>query len=233
MKCVVLKIGGSVLTSDAEAVLAVELVEAHRGTGVCVVAVISAVKGETDRLLGAVQGETDEVKATVLMEGERRARDLVAEELGGLGVRSLEPEAMGLLAAGDVLDACPVGLDESLMADVMEDGGVVLVPGFFGVDAEGQPLLFGRGGSDLTAIFLAGRLGAEECVLYKNVPGIADCDPHGEGAMASFRSWMTLEQAVEEARGVVQEKALAWALMERIGFRVTDCPDHEGTFIRD
>ncbi len=232
MKCTVLKIGGSVLTSDAEAVLAVELIEAHRRAGVCVVAVISAVKGETDRLLRAVQGEADEVKAAVLIEGERRARDLVAEKLGELGFRSLEPEAMGLRAAGDVLDACPVGLNEDFMADAMEDGGVVLVPGFFGVDAEGRPHLFGRGGSDLTALFLAEKLGAEECVLYKNVPGIADCDPHGEGAVARFRSVMTIGEAVRESGGVVQAKALGLALEAGVAFRVTDCPEHEGTVIR-
>ena len=210
-----------------------ELIEAHRGRGQCVVAVISAVKGETDRLLRSVEGETVEVKAECLSGGELRARDLVMAEmrLRGGAVRGVDPGSIGLRADGAVLDGEPVALDRAEVDACMEDGGVLLVPGFFGVDEGRRPLLFGRGGSDLTAVFLAGELGASECVLYKNVPGVADCDPGVSGAVARYQSQMTLERALTEGAGVVQKKALELAARRGTVFRVTNCPTQPGTLI--
>lgn len=237
MKTSVLKIGGSVLIDASRVPAGADLIQAHISEDRCVVAVISALQGETDRLLDAAAGFLDAGDygpvAEKLVEGERQARDLIASELlrRGHSVGSIDPWEIGLEAEGSILNGHPVSVDLKQMAHVMNPGGVLLIPGFFGMSENGAPILFGRGGSDLTAVYLAGEWPESDCVLYKNVPGVAEGDPQGAAEDVQFRSHIDWEEMTSIGGRVVQPKALHHARSNRITFRITNSPTVEGTVI--
>jgi homoserine dehydrogenase len=107
---------------------------------------------------------------------------------------------------------------------------VVVVPGFVGRDAAGHVSLLGRGGSDLTALFISHALRAR-CVLVKDVDGLFDGDPNDPGSPATRRytraSWDELARVGDV---VVQPKAVSFARENRIQFTVA-APGGAGTEI--
>jgi homoserine dehydrogenase len=88
-----------------------------------------------------------------------------------------------------------------------------------GVHDSGEPSLLGRGGSDLTALFLADRLGAVECRLLKDVDGIHTDDPRRSSSAERIER-TTWRGALAIGGGVVQDKALQFAWVRGISFRV-------------
>ena len=91
----------------------------------------------------------------------------------------VDPREIGLLALGTVLDSEPVGVDRERLKSLLTEFPVLLVPGFFGYDEKKRLHLLGRGGSDLTAAFLASAVNATRCRLIKDVDGVYESDPAG------------------------------------------------------
>lgn len=139
----------------------------------------------------------------ILGTGERLSATCVALAFAALGrpVPIVEPRALGLLAS-EGPDGPSVDLDAagpSIRAALESLPGSV-VPGFYGVDAEGRPVLFGRGGSDYSAAIIAAALGARRCDLVKDVPGFLTADPLlVAGARPVFE--LSYEEAEALARG--------------------------------
>ena len=222
---VVLKFGSSILDGPAGfRDAAAEVVEAvERGRRV--VTVVSAVEGTTDALLSSVASLSrrppDGLVSRLLATGESASVALFAIALAEAGVAAcpLSAEALGLRTTGPTLDAEPHEVGAGALRKALERYLVVVVPGFVGVDAAGDLSLLGRGGSDLTALFVAHSLGAEECRLLKDVDGIHDRDP---GRFSSTRRLerATWEQALQIGGDVVQDKALRWASSRGLVFRV-------------
>lgn len=187
---IVLKLGGSVLADEQSLIGAVHEVYRWVRRGARVVAVVSAFAGETARLLErahAVCERGDEASiAALCANGEMTSAPLLALALqrAGLTCEVRDAASIGLKTEGPVLDSTPVDVDEGAVLAALERAPVVVVPGFLGRDAGGRTTLLGRGGSDLTAIFLAGRLRGQRsvrCRLVKDVAGVFERDPQGAG----------------------------------------------------
>ncbi|WP_419935911.1 hypothetical protein [Candidatus Palauibacter sp.] len=132
-------------------------------------------------------------------------------------------------------DADPVAVDAAQIRATLASHDAVVFPGFVGVDLTGVPSLLGRGGSDLTALFLGDALGAAEVRLVKDVDGIFPVDPRcrgpgphlsdGPGARPAEGqtpcSQLTWAQARTIGGGVVQSKAIDFAERRKLDFRVT------------
>src|SRR5688572_29172880 len=174
----VLKLGGSVLQSGADLRRAVHEVYSHSRRGRRVLVVVSALHGVTDALLGQARELADDVPAgplaSLLATGEAAAVAKLSIALDGAGIASaaLDARAAGLMARGKPLDATLVGCDAGAIERALARTGVVVVPGFVALGGDGAPVLLGRGGSDLTAIFLGARLGARRVRLIKDVDGL-------------------------------------------------------------
>jgi len=180
---IVLKFGGSVLADPSRLPLVVHEIYRWRRQGHDVVAVVSAFAGVTDALVqvGRAHGvqPTPHAVAAVVANGELQSAALLALRLdiAGVPARMLSPAVLRLTADGDPLDATPVDLDEALVRVALDAGEVLVVPGFVACARDGRAVLLGRGGSDLTALFLASRLRADRCRLVKDVDGLYEHDP--------------------------------------------------------
>jgi homoserine dehydrogenase len=207
----ILKFGGSVLRGEADLPAAVSEVERWLADGP-VVAVVSAFEGTTDRLLSqagryAADPPTEAV-AMLLATGEFTTAALLALALQRAGVRSrvLNPGALRLRTRGAGADADPCGVDVARVRAALAKAPVAVVPGFIGEDAGGSYTLLGRGGSDLTALFLATR-----CRLIKDVDGLYERDPALPGPPPGRFSRVSWGRALELDGGIVQHKAVKLA----------------------
>ncbi len=218
---VVLKLGGSVLRSADDLARAAIEVYRHVRSGTKVIAVVSALHGETDRLLetAAAWDGADHPEATALLastgELAAAAQLALAVARSGLSVRVATPATMGLRAAGPAHDAEPAGVDTGAICLLLRHASVLVVPGFIATNEAGATVLLGRGGSDLTAIYLASRLSAcgcdARCRLIKDVPGLFDRDPNifRDAHRLATVSW---QEALDIGGEVLQPKAVRLAL---------------------
>jgi len=183
MRLVVQKYGGtSVGTSERIRNVAKRLIETQR-QGCRVVAVISAMAGVTDDLIKLAhemapepaKRELDRLLAT----GERAASALTALAVNALGGRaiSLSGAEAGILTDRVHTKARIANISPRQILELLEDDYIVIVAGFQGQTAEGETTTLGRGGSDLTAIALAGALNADACQIFTDVDGVFTCDP--------------------------------------------------------
>ncbi len=193
---VVLKFGSSVLRSPDHVPEVAAEIARHVRRGHRVLAVVSAFAGHTDRLLGEARRlggavENPHLPAYVAL-GEELAAALLAVGCDALGLdcQALGVRELGIVGQGPAEDAAPVRLGHGL-AHALARHQVVIAPGFGAVDASGRVVLLGRGGSDLTAVFLAAELGLDRVRLVKDVDGVYDADPaRGGGARRHDRlSW--------------------------------------------
>jgi len=213
----VLKFGSSILRSAADAPRAVHEIYRHLRAGRRVVAVVSALGDATDRMVAEVRGlEADACSRHVpalLATGEEASVALVclALERAGVPAARFDARSLGLRCEGSFLDAWPSSLDAAPLLRALEEHPVVVVPGFAGLHADGDLALLGRGGSDLTALFVADVLGAERCVLVKDVDGVYEHDPSRPGPAPRRFGELRHDDALELDGGVVQPKAVRLA----------------------
>ncbi len=240
----VLKFGSSVLRGGDDLPLAVHEVYRAWREGSRVVAVVSALGATTNELLRRAEqlglppdgAASPEALAAFLATGESASAALLTLALRRSGIPStlLDPAQVGLRTEGDLLDAEPVAVDVRRLERALA-GGVVVVPGFTGRDGAGRTTLLGRGGSDLTAVFLATALGAR-CTLVKDVDGLWTRDPGGRPAARredcarrfAAASWSTV---VRLGNGLVQRKALDFAAAHGQPLHVVAPASPHGTWI--
>ena len=216
-RVIVLKFGGSVLADEGALRQAVHEVYRWHRQGYRVAAVVSALAGATDRRLAACEAygtnPDPACVATRIAGGELECAALLGLQLDRAGVpaRVLAPGALGLTAVGDPLDASPVELDTSPVLAAFRQGEVVVLPGFVAQDPEGRTVVLGRGGSDLSALFLASRLPAARCRLIKDVDGLYERDPAAPGPRPRRYDRMTFEDALATDGSILQHKAVRFA----------------------
>jgi aspartate kinase len=151
-----------------------------------VVVVVSAMSGETNKLIGYAehfsQNPQREEVDMLLSSGERVTASLLSIALNAMGHKAT---SMSGRRAGIVTDAMHTKariehIDPSAMQHALDEGNVVVVAGFQGVNEEGRVTTLGRGGSDLSAVAVAGALQADLCEIYTDVDGIYTTDPRIE-----------------------------------------------------
>ncbi|HIP15302.1 MAG TPA: aspartate kinase [Sulfurimonas autotrophica] len=205
-----------------------------------VVVVVSAMSGETNKLVGfAEHFSKNPARAEMdmlLSSGERVTAALLSIALQEMG---LDAMAMTGRKAGIVTDSHHTKarieeIDPKAMKSALDEGKVVVVAGFQGVNADGDVTTLGRGGSDLSAVAIAGALGADLCEIYTDVTGIYTTDPRIEPKAKKLEK-ISYEEMLELAslgakvlqnRSVELAKKLNVNLVTRSSFS-----DEEGTLI--
>jgi len=130
---------------------------------------------------------------------------------------------------------CEIEQDDSLIRKLEKSGDLVLTQGFIASDAEGKTVLLGRGGSDVSAAYLAAKLNAERLEIWTDVPGMFSANPHTIPSARLLRQ-LSYEEAQEIATNgakVLHPRCIMPARVHQIPIHIkdTDRPDHEGTVI--
>ena len=151
-----------------------------------VVVVVSAMSGETNKLVGFTEyfGENPERSEVdmVLSSGERVTAALLSIALNQMGHKatSMTGRRAGIITDTVHTKARIERIDPAPMKTALAEGKILVIAGFQGVNEEGLVTTLGRGGSDLSAVAVAGAIGADLCEIYTDVDGIYTTDPRIE-----------------------------------------------------
>jgi homoserine dehydrogenase len=231
----VLKFGSSVLRSAADLPIAADEIYRRWRAGSHILAVVSAFEGITDQLLSEVSDDTEcecrEATAAYVSTGEQKTAALLLGTLRRCGMpsRIVEPREIGLTAKGSILESAPISVDVPTLRKLWIDYPILVLPGFYGIDVSGTAALFGRGGSDISALFLAAELGGK-CRLIKDVPGVFDSDPARLTTARRFAA-LSWDMATEVAGPLIQPKALSFAQSRELAFEVGRPNENAGTIV--
>ncbi len=234
----VVKFGSSVLRGEGDLPVVVEEIARWLSIEQYVLAVVSAFGNTTEELFRKARSYGDptnqEAVARLVATGEEASAALVSLALASAGIpaKLLGPEQIRLIAEGAPLDAKLRAVSAERIWSALTESDVVVVPGFIARTARGNTVLLGRGGSDLTAVFLAHELRAGRCRLVKDVDGLYASDPKsGDGVHPRHYKRLGWEEALGLGGGVVQVKALEFALENRLRFEVAGVGIAEGTVV--
>ncbi len=240
MTLIVQKFGGtSVGSAERIRAVAEKVISTHRA-GHQVVVVVSAMSGETDRLLQLahalsaqpVERELD----TLLSTGEQVTIALLSMALQNLGQPAISFTGGQVAITTDSAHtkARIERIEDHKIRTALKEGKIVVVAGFQGVDLQGNITTLGRGGSDTTAVALAAALGADECDIFTDVDGIYTTDPRVE-SRARRLDRITFEEMLEMASlgaKVLQTRSVEFAMKYHVPVRVlSSFQDGPGTLV--
>lgn len=240
MALYVQKFGGTSVGSVERIKAVAEKVKRFRDEGHQVVVVVSAMSGETNRLIDLASQINDEPTPRemdmLVSTGEQVTSSLLAMALHKLDVAatSYTGGQVGIQTDSAYTRARIQRIEtDDIQAD-LDDGQVVVVAGFQGVDDEGNITTLGRGGSDTTGVALAAALKADECQIYTDVDGVYTTDPR-VCSKAQRLSSITVEEMLELASlgsKVLQIRAVEFAGKYNVPLRVlSSFEDGPGTLI--
>jgi aspartate kinase len=181
---VVQKYGGTSVADLERITNIAKRIVSYRERGDRLVVVVSAMSGETDRLLNlahSVDKFPDEREVDVLIStGEQVTSALLAIVLKGMlcDAVSVQGHQVRIVTDSAYTKARIATVEEEKITAELDRGKVVVVPGFQGVDEKGNITTLGRGGSDTTAVALAAALRADLCEIYTDVEGVYTADPN-------------------------------------------------------
>ena len=240
MALIVQKYGGTSVGTVERIQAVAEKVAGFHQRGDQVVVVVSAMSGETNRLIELAKGISDNPPAremdVLVSTGEQVTISLLSMALQklGLGARSYTGSQIPLRTDNTYSKARIEEIDDKKMRADLDAGRVVVVAGFQGVDAEGNITTLGRGGSDTTAVALAAALKADECQIYTDVDGVYTTDPRVVDN-ARRLSTITFEEMLEMASQgskVLQIRSVEFAGKYNVPLRVlSSFQDGPGTLI--
>ena len=239
MARIVMKFGGTSMAGIERIRHVAGLVkrEAERGNQVAVV--VSAMAGETDRLIQfcreAASLYDPREYDVVVASGEQVTSGLLAITLQGMGTnaRSYMGWQLPIRASGHAA-ALIEGIDAAVLEGVFAQGGIAVIPGFQGVTADGDLATLGRGGSDTSAVALAAAMKADRCDIYTDVDGVYTTDPRIV-PRARKLSTVTYEEMLELASvgaKVLQTRSVGLAMRTNMPLQVlSSFEDKPGTMI--
>ncbi|MDX1735008.1 MAG: aspartate kinase [Halioglobus sp.] len=240
MSLIVQKFGGTSVGDIERIEQVADKVAGFRADGHDVVVVVSAMSGETNRLIalaGQVQERPEPREMDVLVStGEQVTTALLAMALikRGVKARSYNGSQVRILTDDAHTKARIREIDDANMRRDLDDGNVVVVAGFQGEDEKGNITTLGRGGSDTTAVALAAALQADECQIYTDVDGVYTTDPRVVDGARRLEK-ITFEEMLEMASmgsKVLQIRAVEFAGKYRVPLRVLHSfQDGPGTLI--
>jgi aspartate kinase len=240
MALIVQKYGGTSVGSPDRIHAVAKKVAEFRSRGDDVVVVVSAMSGETNRLLDLAHSMDDDPNPreldVLLATGEQTTIALLSMALNKLDcpARSYTGHQVHILTDNVHGKARILDIDGKRVRHDLDKGRVVVVAGFQGVDEDGNITTLGRGGSDTTAVALAAALKADECQIYTDVDGVYTTDPRiVPGARRLDR--ITVEEMLEMASlgaKVLQIRSVEFAGKYRVPLRVlSSFEDGPGTLI--
>jgi aspartate kinase len=184
MALLVHKYGGTSVGTVERIHLVADKVAKAKEEGHSLVVVLSAMSGETDRLIKLaheVTNNPDEREMDMLLStGERVTIALLAMELRGRGIdaRSFTGRQVGIITDSAHTKARIARVAADRIREALKQGVIPIVAGFQGINEQSDVTTLGRGGSDLTAVALAAALKADRCVIYTDVDGVYTTDPN-------------------------------------------------------
>ena len=232
----VCKFGSSVLESPKDITRVSQYIEEYVRSGQKTVVVVSAFAGETDTLFKNIDtlglGMESPNAARFIALGELKSATLLALALDANGVSNSVKEArdISLIASGPDDDASPQSLDLNLLLSSLQENDCVIVPGYAAIGRDGHDKLLGRGGSDLTALFLAKELGCAAVTLLKDVDGVYDLDPNLHNNAKRFKA-ISWQDARRVSEGLIQDKTLVSAREHGLGLEIRSMNTVTATYI--
>jgi aspartate kinase len=239
---IVMKFGGSSV-ADAEKVrhVATRFVEAKR-RGLNVVGTVSAMGKSTDSLIALAEevspAPSPRELDMLLSTGERIACALVAMAIHDLGedAVSYTGSQAGIITDTQHGKAKIVEIRPKRILEALDAGNVVVLAGFQGLSTQYEITTLGRGASDLTAVAMAGAVGADVCEIYTDVDGVYTSDPRivpDARRIAAISYDEMLELAATGAK-VLQSRSVEMARRHGVRLHVRSAfEDREGTWVRD
>jgi aspartate kinase len=239
MARIVMKFGGTSMAGIERIRHVAELVkrEAERGNQVAVV--VSAMAGETDRLVQLCKEAAPLYDPreydVVVASGEQVTSGLLAITLSGMGLnaRSYMGWQLPIRASGHS-SALIDHIDASVLEEVFAQGGIAVIPGFQGVTEKGDLATLGRGGSDTSAVALAVAVKADRCDIYTDVEGVFTTDPRIVPRARKLEA-VTYEEMLELASvgaKVLQTRSVGLAMRYNMALQVlSSFEDKPGTLI--
>jgi len=236
---IVMKFGGTSMAGIERIRHVASRVKKEVDAGNQVAVVVSAMAGETDRLVqlcreAAALYDPREYDV-VVASGEQVTSGLLAITLQGMGLnaRSYMGWQLPIRASGHST-ALIEGIDVDVLERVFDDKGIAVIPGFQGVTKEGSVATLGRGGSDTSAVALAAAMKADRCDIYTDVDGVYTTDPRIVPAARKL-DMVTYEEMLELASvgaKVLQTRSVGLAMRYNLPLTVlSSFEDLPGTMI--
>lgn len=180
---IVQKFGGTSLSDITRIRHVAQIIIATQKKGHDIVVVVSAMSGETDRLIQLAQSITPDVDSreydALVSTGEQVSAALLSQCLitQGCPARSYNANQVTILTDNQHKKANILNIDTNVILTDLQQGRVPVITGFQGIDSTGHITTLGRGGSDMSAVAIANALKADECQIYTDVDGIYTTDP--------------------------------------------------------
>lgn len=240
MALYVYKFGGTSVGSVERIKAVAERVKKDHDAGDSLVVVLSAMSGETNRLIGLAKEMQDQPNEreldAMISTGEQVTVALLSMRLNEIGCPacSYTGTQVRILTDSSFTKARIREIDDTRIRTDLAEGKVVVVAGFQGVDEDGNITTLGRGGSDTTAVALAAALKADECHIYTDVDGVYTTDPRVE-PKARRLDRITFEEMLEMASlgsKVLQIRSVEFAGKYNVALRVlSSFAEGNGTLI--
>jgi aspartate kinase len=211
-----------------------------RAAGHEVVVVVSAMAGETDRLIGLAHKMSDRPNEreldVILATGEQVSIGLLSLAIHGLGhrARSFTGGQVRIQTDDVHTKARIVSIDAERVRQALAEGEIAIVAGFQGVSAEDEITTLGRGGSDLTAVAMAAALQADVCEIYTDVDGVYTTDPNivPEARKLDRISYDEMLEMASLGAKVLQTRSVEYAKNYLVPVHVrSSFNDHPGTMV--
>lgn len=228
MTLIVQKFGGTSVGSIERIKNVATIVRKSRDEGHRIIVVVSAMSGETDRLVRLAQEispEPNERELDMLLSsGERVTSALLAIALNEMNIpaRSMTGRQVGIRTDNVHTRARIESISADKLLETLESGFIPIVAGFQGFSSEENVTTLGRGGSDTTAVALAVALRADRCDIYTDVLGVYTADPNLV-PKARKLDWVSYEEMLEMASlgaKVLQTRSVEFAMKYKMPVRV-------------
>ena len=180
----VLKFGGTSVGTTKRIQHVANIIQKERSLGSKVIAVVSAMSGKTNELIKLSKEISDEFNKreldVLLSSGEQVTSALLSGALIKLKIKakSMLNWQIPIITEGEHANARIINMHVEKINKYLDDGGVVIIPGFQGISKNGDITTIGRGGSDATAVAIAKIFNADCCEIYTDVDGVFSTDPN-------------------------------------------------------
>ena len=240
MARIVMKFGGTSMAGIERIRHVAGLVRREAEAGHQVAVVVSAMAGETDRLIHFCREASSLYDPreydVVVASGEQVTSGLLAITLTGMGLnaRSYMGWQLPIRTSAGHAAALIDGVDADVLERVFDESGIAVIPGFQGIAADGSLATLGRGGSDTSAVAVAAAMKADRCDIYTDVDGVYTTDPRIVPRARKIPV-ITYEEMLELASvgaKVLQTRSVGLAMRENIPIKVlSSFDDRPGTTV--
>ena len=240
MALIVQKYGGTSVGSVERIHRVAERVVRFHNEGHRLVVVLSAMSGETDRLVRLAHEVTpvpDEREMDMLLStGERVTIALLAMELRSRGINasSFTGRQVGIITNSTHTKARIARITAERIKEALADGIIPIVAGFQGINERSDVTTLGRGGSDLTAVALAAALKADRCIIYTDVSGVYTADPNivPNARRLEKVSYEEMLELASLGAKVLQSRSVEFAARYRVPVEVqSSFTEEQGTLV--